>query len=231
MAPPASNKKALNGYLSGRSYIDGYTPTSKDAEYFNAVGEVSEAEGKKGLPYLYRWWLHINSFSAEERAAWGGAVKVETKKKVVAAAPAEDDDDSDDDLFGDSDDDEEADRLAELRISAAAKKHAEERAKAGKKKKVDKTLMVIEMNPLDAETDLTELEAGLREKITPETLKGMIHWGVEAKREDIAFGLQKLVMSMAVLDDDCSQDDITEMIEGLFEDSVGRVSVPTMSKI
>eukprot|EP00948_MAST-09A_sp_MAST-9A-sp1_P003372 g3372.t1 len=147
------------------------------------------------------------------------------------AAPADDDDDSDDDLFGDSDDDEEADRLAELRISAAAKKHAEERAKAGKKKKVDKTLMVIEMNPLDAETDLTELEAGLREKITPETLKGMIHWGVEAKREDIAFGLQKLVMSMAVLDDDCSQDDITEMIEGLFEDSVGRVSVPTMSKI
>ena len=90
-------------------------------------------------------------------------------------------------MFG-SDDDEEADRLAELRIEAAARKHAENLAAKGKKKKVDKTLMVIEMNPADDTTDLNDLEAQIREKITPETLKGMLHWGVEAKQEDIRLG-------------------------------------------
>ena len=81
MAPPHTNLKAVNGFLTSRSYLDGYKPTQVDTSYFNAIGAVSKNDG---LTNLYRWWLHISSFTEAQRAAFPGEAKDLTAGKKAA---------------------------------------------------------------------------------------------------------------------------------------------------
>lgn len=54
-------------FLEDHPYVKGFTPTKADVELFNQLTE----SGFPKTPNLRRWFDHVGSFSASERAAWG----------------------------------------------------------------------------------------------------------------------------------------------------------------
>ena len=136
--------------------------------------------------------------------------------KAVAAAPATKKDDFDDmfgesaepaaakadevdDMFGDDDEDGEtaeekvATKARKERMALAKKLKEEADAKSGKVKKaekgVEKSLVVLEVKPWEADTDLE----ALWHKIKEYTQEGLT-WGESFKLEPVAYGIMKLVM-------------------------------------
>ena len=230
--------------FSRKSYVTGYTPTQDDASYFDAMGKVDA----KSTPNIYRWYLHIASFSPAERTRWPGtytevaaaaaeAAPVEEKKAAPVeekkAAPAADADDDDDDLFGDDDDlfDEDADAAAEARIAAAAaahnaKKQADMIAK-GKTKARTLLSYQFEIKPLEAGQDMDDLAV----RIKTLSHDGIKTWGVEHKIVDVAFGIQKIVCQVIIFEDSCCEDDIVELVMESHEDEVQSVDLIAMTKL
>lgn len=151
------------------------------------------------------------------------APKKEAPKPKEAPKKEEEEEDDDDDLFGD--DDDEPDEAA----AAAAKKAAEARAAAAKKtqkpKPVERSQLVIEIKPWEAETDLLELAKKIREV----EIDGLV-WGEGQKLAPVAFGIKKLVMSCVIVDDKVGLDDVTDAIEQ-FEDYVQSVDLASMNKV
>mmetsp|Transcript_447 Transcript_447/g.586 ORF Transcript_447/g.586 Transcript_447/m.586 type:complete len:181 (-) Transcript_447:131-673(-) len=134
--------------------------------------------------------------------------------------------DEEDDLFGDDDDlfgDDDA-------PAVDAKEARKARAEAAKKKKekakpVERTQVVFEVKPWEADTDLNELASKIRE-----IKKEGLVWGEGIKLVPVAFGIKKLVMSCVIVDDLVCADDITDPVEAM-EDYVQSVDICTMSKI
>ncbi|CAI5734956.1 unnamed protein product [Hyaloperonospora brassicae] len=149
-------------------------------------------------------------------------VKKEAPKKVEPKQTKDEDDgDDDDDLFGDDDDedDEAAKALAAKRAEAAKS------AKKEKKKPVERSQVVIEVKPWEAETDLEELAT----KIKALPIEGLT-WGEGHKLVPVAFGIKKLLVQCVIIDELVLMDDITEAIES-FEDYVQSVDVASMNKL
>lgn len=151
--------------------------------------------------------------SAKKSAAPGSA------KKSTAGSKKEESDD-DDDMFGDDDEEDEEE------AKAAAKKRADA-AKATKVKKVvvERSQVVLEVKPWEAETNLEEL-AG---KIKATTIEGL-KWGEGHKLVPVAFGIKKLLVQCIIIDSMVLLDDITDKIEE-FEDYVQSVDVASMNKM
>ena len=144
---------------------------------------------------------------------------VTPKKAVTAATPAADDDDMD--LFGDDSEDDGAAAAA----AAAAKKKAEDKKKA-KKVVIAKSSVMFAVNPLDDEVDLDELFKTITTEIA---MDGLI-WGVDMKKEPVAFGIFKLIICCVVEDDKVSVDDLEEKITE-YEDKVNSVQILAFNKI
>ncbi|KAG6959280.1 hypothetical protein JG688_00010138 [Phytophthora aleatoria] len=158
-------------------------------------------------------------------AAAKPAKKAAPAPKKAAPAPKkveEEDDDDDDDLFGDDDDEEEDEAAKAL---AAKRAEAAKAAKKEKKKPVERSQVVIEVKPWEAETDLEELAA----KIKALPVEGLT-WGEGHKLVPVAFGIKKLLVQCVIIDDLVLLDDITDAIEG-FEDYVQSVDVASMNKL
>ena len=101
-------------------------------------------------------------------------------------------------------DDEEREQMERMKAKAAA---------AGKDKKkavVAKSLILWEVKPWEAETNLDEM-AKLILAITMDGLE----WKTEYKKEPIAYGVYKLVIGAVVEDEKVSTDDVQEKIEAL----------------
>ena len=101
-------------------------------------------------------------------------------------------------------------------------------AKAGKKKKekeAEKSLVVLEIKPWEADTDLEMVWNEIR-KHQQEGLS----WGEKFELQPVAFGIKKLVMTCTIVDSLVLMDDITDAIEAL-EDYVQSVQVASMNKI
>ena len=114
------------------------------------------------------------------------------------------------------------------RMAAAAKLKEAADAKAGKKKAekgVEKSLVVLEVKPWEADTNLEELW----KKIISQEQEGL-SWGQTFKLEPVAYGIMKLVMTCTIVDSLVLMDDITDKIEGL-EDFVQSVQVASMNKL
>ena len=124
------------------------------------------------------------------------------------------------DLFGDDGEDEAA-------AKEALKKVAEEQASKKKKKAppTAKSLVVFEVKPYDAETDLDKLGKQMIETIKMDGLQ----WKTEFKKEPIAFGVFKIVIGAAVEDEKVSVDMLQEKIEEL--DDVQSVDILAFNKI
>ncbi|EEY58266.1 EF-1 guanine nucleotide exchange domain-containing protein, putative [Phytophthora infestans T30-4] len=150
------------------------------------------------------------------------AKKEASKKAAPAPKKVEEDDDDDDDLFGDDDDEEEDEAAKAL---AAKRAEAAKAAKKEKKKPVERSQVVIEVKPWEAETDLEELAV----KIKALPVEGLT-WGEGHKLVPVAFGIKKLLVQCVIIDDLVLLDDITDAIEG-FEDYVQSVDVASMNKL
>jgi elongation factor 1-delta len=142
----------------------------------------------------------------------------------TAAAPAKKaakKDDDDLDLFGDDDEDDGA---AAKAAAQKAKKEAE-----GKKKKkvvVAMSLVMLEVKPLDSETNLDDLAKRIFSSVTQDGL----FWKTEYKKEPIAFGIEKLIVGFSCEDEKVSVDDIVEKIEAIDE-LVQSVEISVFNKI
>jgi translation elongation factor EF-1beta len=150
---------------------------------------------------------------------------VDAAPVAQAAAPAKKEakaDDDDLDLFGDDDEDDGA---AAKAAAEAAKKSAE-----GKKKKkvvIAMSLVMLEVKPLDSETNLDDMA----KRIFKEIQKDGLFWKTEYKKEPIAFGIEKLIVGLSLEDEKVSVDnDIVEKIEAM-EDIVQSVEILAFNKI
>lgn len=94
-----------------------------------------------------------------------------------------------------------------------------------KPKVIAKSLILFEVKPYEAETDLDELA----KKILAIEMDGLF-WKTEYKKEPIAFGVNKIVIGCVVEDLKVSTDDLQEKIEA-FEDEVQSVDILCFNKI
>lgn len=154
----------------------------------------------------------------------------------AAPAPAAKKAAADDDVGNIFDDDEEA--TEEEKAATAARRARMEQArklkeqadaakggKAKKEKEAERSLVVLEVKPWEADTDL---EALWKEIIKFE--KEGLTWGQTFKLEPVAYGIKKLVLTCTIVDALVLMDDVTENIEGM-EDYVQSVEVASMNKI
>ena len=127
----------------------------------------------------------------------------EKKGKQAETKKAKKDDDDLDDLFGDDDD------------APAAKVKVE--VKKPKKVVIAMSLVMLEVKPLDSDTNLDDLAKKIFAEVTNE--KGGLFWKTEFKKEPVAFGIFKLIVGFSCEDEKVSVDDIVEKVEA-FEDLV-----------
>jgi translation elongation factor EF-1beta len=156
-------------------------------------------------------------------------------KKAAAA-------DDFDDMFGDDDDEGDYDAAGETaaeREAAKARRDRMEKArllkeeadkKAGKvkkdkKKEAEKSLLVLEVKPWEADTDLEAVFKMIKEY----QQEGLV-WSESFKLEPVAFGIKKLVFTAVIVDSLVLMDDVTDNIEKL-EDYVQSVTVASMTKV
>ena len=87
-------------------------------------------------------------------------------------------------------------------------------AKGGKKKEkkpvIAQSLVMFEIKPEDAETNLDEVA-----KAVLAIKKDGLYWKTEYKKEPVAFGIYKLLMGVTVEDEKISVDGLQEQIEEL----------------
>jgi translation elongation factor EF-1beta len=178
-----------------------------------------------------------------QTAAPAPAVPSSGDKKAAApakkaSAPAADDFD---DMFGGGDDEElneegetaaeaAATKARQARMEAARKLKEEKDAKDGKvkstkEKPVEKSLLVLEVKPWEADTDLEKVWHMIKEY-----KQDGLAWGETFKLEPVAYGIKKLVMTCTIVDSMVLMDDITENIEAL-EEHVQSCTVASMNKI
>ena len=160
------------------------------------------------------------------------AASSSANKKPAAAAKDEDFDD----MFGgdDEEDDEDAaqaaaDKARGERMALALKLKNEKDANKEKKEKVkpvERSLLVLDVKPWEAETDLV----AVWKHIVANKKQEGLSWGQSYKLEPVAFGIKKLVMTCSIVDSLVLMDDITDFIEGL-EEWVQSVNVVSMNKI
>lgn len=167
-----------------------------------------------------RWYRQIASYSAQEKAAWGGQSlpQVAGAKPTVAAGAADDDDDCD--LFGSDDEEEsaEAAKIREDRVKAYADK------KSKKPALIAKSSILLDVKPWDDETDMKELEKVVRTVV----MEGLL-WGV-SKLVPVGYGINKLQICCVIVDDLVSVDELSEQICA-FEDFVQSVDIAAFNKI
>ena len=109
---------------------------------------------------------------------------------------------------------------AKLRAEAEKKK-AEKEAN----KKVEKSLLVINIKPFDEETDLK----ALFQKIRATEVKGC-KWSETCNIEPLAYGLCFLQISCVIEDDVCCEDDVIDAIMQ-FENEVQSTETASFNKI
>ncbi|TDG96009.1 hypothetical protein EPR50_G00235180 [Perca flavescens] len=158
----ASGLKVLNGFLSDRSYIEGYVPSQADVAVFEAIGGAAPAAD---LCHALRWYNHIKSYQSQKNSLpgvkkplgqYGPSNIADTTTGSAPAAVAKDDDD-DIDLFGsDEEEDAEAARLKEERLAEYAAK------KSKKPALIAKSSILLDVKPWDDETDMAKLEECVR---------------------------------------------------------------------
>ena len=126
------------------------------------------------------------------------------------------------DLFGE---DPEAEKLAK---EQAEKKKAEVEAKNKKKKaKAAKSIVVFDVKVYEQDEDFEKLAKEIKEKIV---MEGLV-WNKEHKILPIGFGMNKLQLTIIIVDDLVSVDDILERIQEDWEDNVQSTDIDSFNKL
>ncbi|KAL2818961.1 hypothetical protein BDW59DRAFT_151689 [Aspergillus cavernicola] len=213
-----------NTFFESRSYVVGHAPSQADVVTFKAFSSAPDAEK---YPNVARWYKHIASYESDfptlpgdASAAFttygpeGAELPVNPKDKPAA----EEDDDMD--LFGsDEEEDPEVVKEREARLAEYKKKK-----EAKGPKPAAKSIVTMEVKPWDDETNLQELEAGVRA-----IEKDGLVWGA-SKLVAVGFGIKKLQINLVVEDEKISIDELQADIEE-DEDHVQSTDVIAMQKL
>jgi len=238
--------QALNEFLSTRSYIDGFKPSTHDV---TLVGKIA-IHNVCSYPHVARWAYHILGLPCHQlcqlahhdkkhghghgHAHKSPAAKAvspkQSPKKSPNKSPAKpaakkkaDDDDFTMTLDDDSDDGRDDD-MEEL--LAKKKADAEAAKKAGVKSgPIAKSTLVMDVKPVESDTDLDALNKRIRDEIQ---MDGLV-WG-KAEKVPIAYGICKLRIAAVVEDEKVSVDELQERIEA-YEDSVQSTDVISFNKL
>ena len=189
-----SGLKALDEYLSGRTFISGDEISRDDVKVYAAVLK----KPGDGFANVGRWYDSVASVLAARFPGEAVGVRVSAgaaapapSAEAVKDAPNEDDDDLD--LFGDETEEE--------------KKAAEEREASkppSKKKESGKSSVLMDVKPWDDETDMKKLEEAVRSIQMPGLL-----WGA-SKLVPVGYGIKKLQIMLTIVDDLVSVDSLIE---------------------
>jgi elongation factor 1-beta len=204
--------KELDTYLSTRSYMEGWTKSSVDAETFlNIPGRLDA----KKYANVSRWASHIGFFSEEQRASWRVVAKPEPEPESdeesddpfnTNAAADESDEESDDPFNTNAGDDSDSDE-GEL-VRANAEKVAQITARQNAKKGKAKSNITLDVKPEGLEVDMDQL----KEDVMAVEMEGLRWLGGDFI--NIAFGLRKLRIMCQVFDEIVqSADDVIEAVE------------------
>ncbi|KAL2507076.1 Elongation factor 1-beta 1 [Forsythia ovata] len=191
-----SGLKALNDFLSGKSYISGDQLTKDDIKVYAAVLEKPSGEL---YPNTSQWYESVSSKLAASFPGKAVGVRIGGQAAPAEAAPVKEakesagDDDDDLDLFGDET--EEETKAAEQREVAKT---------SSKKKESGKSSVLLDVKPWDDETDMKKLEEAVRSVEMPGLL-----WGA-SKLVAVGYGIKKLQIMMTIIDDLVSVDDLIE---------------------
>ena len=187
-----------------------HAPSQADVKCFQ---NLKSSPAVEKYPYAFRWYKHIATFESEFSSlpgdpskaytAYGPEVSQLPVNPAKAPAAKEEEDDDDVDLFG-SDDEEEDAEAARVREERLADYH---KKKAGKTKPAAKSIVTMEVKPWDDETDMKELEKGVR-SIEQD---GLV-WGASTLVA-VGFGIKKLQINLVVEDDKVSLDELQQKIE------------------
>jgi elongation factor 1-beta len=185
---------------------------------FKAVGKAPDAK----YPNVARWYKQIASLEAEFSTLPGDASKeASAYGPERSAAPAAAADDEDVDLFG-SDDEEEDAEAVRIREERLAEYRAKKEAKGPKP--AAKSVVTLDVKPWDDETNMKELEAGVRA-----LEKDGLVWGASTL-VPVGFGVRKLQINLVIEDEKVSLDELQEEIAEL-EDWVQSSDVVAMQKL
>ncbi|XP_011090209.1 elongation factor 1-beta-like isoform X2 [Sesamum indicum] len=190
-----SGLKALDQFLSGKSYISGHL-TKDDVKVYAAVLEKPKANL---YPNASKWYEAVSAKLAPSFPGKALGVRIGGQAAEAAApaadakASAADDDDDDLDLFGDET--EEDKKAAEQREAAKA---------STKKKESGKSSVLMDIKPWDDETDMKKLEEAVRSIEMPGLL-----WGA-SKLVPVGYGIKKLQIMLTIVDDLVSVDNLIE---------------------
>ena len=123
-----------------------------------------------------------------------------------------------------------ATKARHARMQAALKLKEDKDAKDGKKAKdkpAEKSLIVLDVKPWEADTDLTSVW----KQVVAKDFPGLT-WGEKFELQPVAYGIKKLVMTCTIVDSMVVMDDITDIIEGdEFSDFVQSCTVASFNKI
>ncbi|BFZ56075.1 hypothetical protein PYCC9005_003117 [Savitreella phatthalungensis] len=225
---------SLESFLKTRSYIDGHEPSQADVSVYK---DVKSAPDASKYPNSARWYSHVTSYESEHGTLPGDAsrsgssygpdsvptaVKVEQAKDTTSK-DAKGEEEEDIDLFGSDDDEEEDPEAVALREKRLAEYNAKKAAKGPKP--AAKSIVTLDVKPWDDETDLKELEDGVRAI----TMDGLTIGG--STRVPLAFGLSCVRFNLVVEDEKVSIDELQEMIQNDLEDFVQSTDVAAMQKL
>ncbi|KZV30584.1 elongation factor 1-beta [Dorcoceras hygrometricum] len=189
--------KALDEFISGKSYISFDKFTKDDVKVYAAI---SEKPSENLYPNASQWYETVLAKLAPSFPGKAVGVSLGQGSTAEAAPAAEakeaagEDDDDDLDLFGDETEEEK--KAAEER-EAAAKKSA-------KKKESGKSSVLLDVKPWDDETDMKLLEEAVRSVEMPG-----LFWGA-SKLVAVGYGIKKLQIMLTIVDDLVSVDNIIE---------------------
>ncbi|CAI9727670.1 elongation factor 1-beta [Octopus vulgaris] len=213
--------KALNEYMSTRSYVEGYEPSQADSVVFGGLTTSPSAN----YCHAKRWFEHIKSFKTQVAKFPGVKKSLDsygTGTTATKSKPADDSDNDDDDidLFGSDDDEEDEERKKEHQ-----KRIEEYNLKKSKKPAIiAKSNLILDVKPWDDETDMSKLEECVRSV----SCDGLL-WGA-SKFVPVGYGIKKLQITCVVEDDKVGTDYLDEEITK-FEDYVQSVDVVAFNKI
>lgn len=91
--------------------------------------------------------------------------------------------------------------------------------------RVERSQIVLDVKPWEADTDLEELARLIKASEIPG-----LKWGEGHKIEPIAYGVSKLQVSCVVVDSEVPVDDVVDKIQS-FEDHVQSVDIFAFNKL
>jgi elongation factor 1-beta len=231
--------------MATASYMKGYSFSPADTVAFKGL---SSFPSQGATPNAFRWAKHIAALTGLQLGASTASAQPAAAKPVAAVKVASSKAAADElDLFGDEEEEDDgaivndmgetaeevkAAEARRARMAAAAKLKADADAKKNankpvekKEKPAEKSLIVLDVKPWEADTDLVMVW-----KEICKTEQPGLTWGQSYKLEPMAFGIKKLVMTCTIVDAIVLMDDVTDKITAM-EDWVQSVEIASMNKI